>query len=95
MQEAKAPHGTVGPARQLAPFACEQHNVELNGFTANATVCLRAYRKFDGIYDLNVRVVSKNEAKRGFVSSLSLTGVAADRALVFARTYLNAMRWKP
>ena len=95
MQEAKAPHGTFGPARQLAPFACKQNNVELNGFTANATVCLRAYRKLDGIYDLNVRVVSKNGLKQGFVSSLSLTGVAADRALAFARTYLDAMQWKP
>jgi hypothetical protein len=39
--------------------------------------------------------VSKNGPKRGFVSSLSLTGVAADRALAFARTYLDAMRWQP
>jgi hypothetical protein len=95
MQEAKAPFNSFGPARQLAPFACKQANVELTGFNGNATVCLRAYRKFEGIYDLNVRVVSKNQSKRGFVSSLSLTGVAADRALAFARTYLDAFRWKP
>jgi hypothetical protein len=60
---------------------------------ANATVCLRAYRKLEGVYDLNVRVVSKNEPRRGFVSSVSLTGVAPDRALAFARTYLAALRW--
>jgi serine protease Do len=95
MQEVKAPHQSFAPARHLAPFACKQDNVELSGFTANATVCLRAYRKFDGIYDLNVQVASKNRAQRGFVSSLSLTGVAADRALSFARTYLGAIRWKP
>lgn len=40
-------------------------------------------------------VVSKNEPKRAFVSSLSLTGVAADRAVGFARAYLDAMRWNP
>jgi serine protease Do len=95
MQEAKTPSSAFSPPRQLAPFACQQHNVELDGFTANATVCLRAYRKFEGIYDLYVRVVSKNAPRRGFVSNLSLTGVAADRALAFARTYLEAMRWKP
>ena len=95
LQETKTPYHTFGPPRQLAPFACTQHNVELNGFTANAIVCLRAYRKLDGIYDLNLRVVSKNGPKRGFVSSLSLTGVAADRAVAFARTYLDAMRWQP
>jgi serine protease Do len=95
MQETKTPHDTFGLARHLAPFACQQHNVELNGFTANTTVCLRAYRKFDGIYDLNMRIVSKNRPKRGFVSSLSLRGVAPDRALAFVRTYLDAMRWNP
>jgi hypothetical protein len=95
MQAAKTSYGSYGPARQLAPFACKQQNVELNGFTANATVCLRAYRKLEGVYDLNVRVISKNEPKRGFVSTLSLTGVAADRALAFSRAYLEAMRWNP
>ena len=95
LQDAKVPYQVYGPARHLAPFACTQQNVDLNGFTANATVCLRAYRKLDGIYDLNVRVVSKNGSRRGFVSSLSLSGVAPEHALGFARVYLDAMRWQP
>ena len=95
MQEAKSGHDAFGSARQLAPLACRQRNVELSGFTANATVCLRAYRKLDGIYDLHVRVVSKNGPRQGFLSSLSLTGVASDRALAFARIYLDALQWKP
>src|SRR5207245_10966225 len=94
-QERKRQTDNFGLTCHMAPFAGKQHNVELNGFTANATVCLRAYRKFDGIYDLNMRVVSKNGPKRGFVSSLSLRGVAPERALAFARTYLDAMRWNP
>ncbi|PYM93479.1 MAG: hypothetical protein DME04_11620 [Candidatus Rokuibacteriota bacterium] len=95
MQNAKTTHASFGTPRQLAPFACQQQNVELNGLAANATVCLRAYRKLDGVYDLNVLVVSKNASKQGFVSSLSLTGVAADQALAFARVYLESIRWKP
>jgi hypothetical protein len=95
LQQAKAPSYVYGSARQLAPFACTQHNVELNGFMANTTVCLRAYRKLPGIYDLNMRVVSKNGSHRGFVSTLSLTGVAHEHALAFARAYLGTMRWHP
>jgi serine protease Do len=82
-------------ARVRSQFACAQQNIELKGFTANANICLRAYRKLNGIYDLNVRVVSKNGSRRGFVSSLSLTGVAPERGLAFARAYLGAMRWRP
>jgi serine protease Do len=94
MQHTKGPLGSFGSRRQLAPFACKQENLELNGFAANATVCLRGYRKLDGIYDLNVQVVSKNASRQGFVSNLSLTGVASEQALAFARVYLEAMRWK-
>ena len=67
----------------------------LAGLEANATVCLRGYRKFDGIYDLRVSVVSKNQAKRGFVSTLWLTGASSETALAFAKAYLAAIRWKP
>ena len=95
MQAAKGSGDLFGSRRQLAPFACKQRNVELGGFTANATVCLRAYRKLDGIYDLHVRVVSKNGPRQGFLSSLIVTGVAPERALAFAKTYLDAMQWKP
>jgi S1-C subfamily serine protease len=95
MQAAKGSDDLFGSPRQLAPFSCKQRNVELGGFTANATVCLRAYRKLDGIYDLHVRVVSKNGPRQGFLSSLIVTGVAPERALAFARTYLDAMQWKP
>ena len=95
MQAMKSNSGLFGSARQLAPFACQQHNVELGGLTANATICLRAYRKLDGIYDLYMRVVSKNGRTQGFLSSVSLTGVAPDRALAFARMYLEAIQWKP
>jgi len=95
MQDAKRPYATGALGRHVAPFACRQQNVELNGFTANATICLRAYRKLDGIYDLNLRIVSKNAPTLGFVTSLSVTGVGADRALAFARAYMDAIRWKP
>ena len=98
LQEASAPLGgqfKFGRNRQLAPYACKQDDVALEGLEANAIVCLRAYRKFEGLYDLNVHVVSKNQAKRGFVSTLSLTGVSSATALAFAKTYLAAIRWRP
>ena len=55
LQEASAPLGgqfKFGRNRQLAPYACKQDDVALEGLEANAIVCLRAYRKFDGLYDL-------------------------------------------
>ena len=84
-----------GRNRQLAPYACKQDDLGLDGLQVNAIVCLRAYRRFEGLYDLNVHIVSKNASQRAFVSTLSLTGVSSEVALAFAKTYLAAIRWKP
>ncbi len=91
------PSGKIGSGRnrQLAPYACHQNDVALEGLEVNAIVCLRAYRKFEGLYDLRVHVVSKNEATRAFISNLWLTGVSSEVALAFARTYLATIQWMP
>lgn len=91
------PSGKIGSgrSRQLAPYACKQDDVTLDGLQVNAIVCLRAYRRFEGLYDLNLHIVSKNAPRRGFVSTLSLTGVSSEAALAFAKVYLAAIRWKP
>jgi serine protease Do len=98
LQEASTPSTSqfaFGKSRQLAPYACQQDDVVLEGLDANAIVCLRAYRKFEGIYDLKVHVVSKNQSKRGFISTLVLTGVSPETAISFAKSYLAAIQWKP
>jgi len=84
-----------GKSRQLAPYSCTQEDVALDGLQVNAIVCLRAYRKFEGLYDLNLHIVSKNESTRAFVSNLSLTGASSEVALAFARAYLASIQWKP
>ncbi len=84
-----------GRDRTLAPFACKQSDVALDGLQANVIVCLRAYRKFEGLYDLSVHLVSKNSSSRAFISTLNLKGTSAEAALAFAKSYLSAIRWKP
>ena len=91
------PSGKIGSGRnrQLAPYACKQNDLALDGLQVSAIVCLRAYRRFEGLYDLNVHIVSKNEPRRAFVSTLSLTGVSSEAGLAFAKLYLAAIGWKP
>jgi hypothetical protein len=69
--------------------------VTLKGFDAAVLVCARAYRKFQGLYDLTVRVSSLNGLKRGFASHLDVYGVEFDPGMAFTRRYVEAMEWKP
>ena len=69
--------------------------MKLQGFDAGLLVCTRGYRKFDGLYDITVRVVSLNQPTRGFASHLDMLGVEFDAGMRFVRRYVEAMQWKP
>ena len=86
--------GGSGSREHVGPYACKDRTVKLKGFDADLLVCSRSYRKFEGLYDLTVRVVSLNQPRRGFVSRLYLTGVDFDAGMAFVKRYVEAMQWQ-
>ncbi len=85
----------TGAARNVAPFACRNALVSLDGFDARVMTCTRQYRLFAGLYDIAVTVTSINSTQRALVSQLDLQGVGFEPAMQFVRRYLGAMRWIP
>jgi hypothetical protein len=85
----------AGAARNVAPFACRNALVSLDGFDARVMTCTRQYRLFAGLYDIAVTVTSINSTQRALVSQLDLQGVGFEPAMQFVRRYLGAMRWIP
>ena len=87
--------GSFGSRKHVGPFACKNSAVKLQGFDASLMVCVRNYRKFEGLYDITARVVSLNQPAKGFASHLDMYGVEFDAGMRFVRRYVEAMRWKP
>ena len=87
--------GSFGSRKHVGPFACKNSNVQLKGFDASLMVCVRNYRKFEGLYDITVRVVSLNQPVKGFASHLDMYGVEFEAGMSFVKRYVEAMRWKP
>ena len=87
--------GSFGSRKHVGPFACKNGNVQLKGFDASLMVCVRNYRKFEGLYDITVRVVSLNQPVKGFASHLDMYGVEFEAGMGFVKRYVEAMRWKP
>lgn len=90
-----AAHARQGAARNVAPFACRNSLVALDGFDARVSTCARQYRLFSGLYDIAVVVTSVNSSQRAVVSQLDLRGVGFEPGMLFVRRYLGAMRWMP
>ncbi len=90
-----AREGCACSREQFTPYACSEDFVATGGLTVRAAVCVRAYKKFPGLYDLNLQLVSVNSAQEGLVGTLTLAGVGYDLGMTFARRYLESLAWKP
>lgn len=87
--------GGFNSPKNVAPFACKNNVVRLDGLDADLLLCTRAYRLFDGLFDISVRVTSLNHATRGFSSNLQLNGVDFDAGMKFVNRYVKAIKWTP
>jgi S1-C subfamily serine protease len=85
----------TGSERNVAPFACRDALVSLDGFDARVSTCARQYRLFSSLYDIAVTVTSINDTERAVVSQLDLRGVGFEPGLQFVQRFLASMRWIP
>lgn len=86
---------SAGTPAHVAPFACRDALVSLDGFDARVSTCVRQYRLFAGLYDFDVTVVGIDDTQHALVSRLALQGVAFDFGKRTMERYLGALQWIP
>ncbi len=86
--------GQDSQRKHFSKFECTDSAIDLNGMPAKAALCTRAYRKFKGLYDFSLRVVSLRESKRALVTKLRLKGVTYDDGMRMTRHYMESLTWK-
>lgn len=74
-------------------FRCVTRFVDVNGLTVRAALCLRAYKRFPGLYDLVLRAATLDASTRGVETSLTLAGFSSENAHALARRYLEGLSW--
>ncbi|MFZ2508242.1 MAG: serine protease [Steroidobacteraceae bacterium] len=85
----------AGASTHVAPFACRDALVSLDGFNARISTCVRQYRLFTGLYDYDVTVVGIDDASQALVSRLALQGVAFESGKRIMERYLGVLQWTP
>ncbi|MGQ0429043.1 MAG: S1 family peptidase [Gammaproteobacteria bacterium] len=85
----------AGALAHVAPFACRDALVSLDGFDARISTCVRQYRLFTGLYDFDVTVVGIDDRQQALVSRLALQGVAFESGRRAMERYLGALQWTP
>ncbi len=57
-------------------------------------LCLRSYKKLEGLYDAVLKVATLNNGSSGVVSTVELGGVSYENAMLFTEKYLKGISWK-
>jgi len=90
-----ASQSRTGQSAHVAPFACHDGIVSLDGFDARVSTCARQYRLFAGLYDFDMTVVSIDDREQALVSRVALQGVAFDSGERVLQRFLEGLQWKP
>ena len=72
---------------------CHEDYVDRNGLTLRAVVCLRAYKKLPGLYDLSVLVATLDQSQAGVQGRFDAQGLSFGNAQKLARYYLEGFGW--
>jgi hypothetical protein len=60
--------------------------------TYRVAICLKAYRKFEGIYDFSVSATQVDDAGERMQSTLSMHGVSFDNGLRLSRMFMERLQ---
>lgn len=86
---------TGGDEESVENFECKSDFVEQDQHSFKVVYCLRGYKKLAGLYDVFLTVATLDPGNKALQSSLVLSGVSAENAQNFSKSFLEAIRWKP
>ena len=72
---------------------CHEDYVDRSGLPLRAVVCLRAYKKLPGLYDLSVLVATLDQKQAGVQGRFDAQGLSFANAQRLAKHYLEAYAW--
>jgi S1-C subfamily serine protease len=84
--------GGPGDTARTAP-QCHERYVDRAGLPLRAVLCLSAYKKLTGLFDVSVLVATIDAPQQGVQGRFDAEGVTFDNALKLAAHYLEGFRW--
>jgi hypothetical protein len=77
-------------SRQTGP-ACTEQFVKTKTLPLRAVMCVRAYRKFAGLYDFTLMTASTDDSRASLQSRIDVVGVSYDNGVRTTRAFLAAL----
>ncbi len=73
-------------------FDCNSHFVDIAGFRWKSNFCIRQYKKYPAIFDMQLYMAMVGAGKKGFTVTLMAQGVSKQNALALARRFMSEIK---
>lgn len=84
----------TGDKDEVGNFTCEDDLVRLSGYTWKVSSCMRAYKKYKGLFDASMTMVSLDFSNRAAVVTVAASGISAHNAVATFRYIAETVTWK-
>lgn len=85
--------GNLKPTRYLTRPHCHEDFVTHSATTFRVSMCVRAHREFEGLFDMNVNATTVDRSTEGLSSSLDVRGVSFANGNRLIRAFLESSAW--
>lgn len=84
--------GIYGSLEEVTPFECETRNVVHRARKLRAALCVRRYRKLEGLFDAVINAAVLGERDAGLLTTLTISGVSFENAQRLAKRFLESIQ---
>lgn len=84
----------MNPGKERTAAQCKESFVDSHGVALRSVVCMNAYKKLKGLYDLNILVATVDHDQQGVQGQFEANGVSFDNAMKLTAHYLEGFGWK-
>ena len=83
--------------KRLTEQQCRDDFVSLgpNHPPLRASWCMRAYREFEGLYNVTLLALTQDRDREALLAQLTMHGVSHANAIALGRRFLDAIEWAP
>ncbi len=75
-------------------FQCDNDFVDVGGRDTKVLWCARQYKKFPGLYDIDLSLALVDRNDRGLLVEVVALGIGKTNAVEFARKFLKEIQWQ-